>query len=115
MNNIYITSALRTAVGSLGKSLKNIGAENLGSTVILGAVKNSKISNNDVDEIIMGQVLTGGAGQNPARQAAIKSGISKEKPAYTVNQVCGSGIRSIVSGYQSIKSNDSKIVIAGGQ
>ena len=63
----------------------------------------------------MGQVLTGGSGQNPARQAAIKSGIPKEKPAYIVNQVCGSGIRSIASGFQSIKSGDSKIVIAGGQ
>jgi acetyl-CoA C-acetyltransferase len=68
-----------------------------------------------VDEIILGQVLTGGLGQNPARQAAIKSGIPKEKPAYIVNQVCGSGIRSIVSAYQSIKLGDSKIVVAGGQ
>ena len=112
---IIITSAIRTAVGSLGKSLKNIKAEELGSAVISASTEISKIKKNDVDEIIMGQVLTGGAGQNPARQAAIKSGISKEKPAYTVNQVCGSGIRSIVSGYQSIKSNDSKIVVAGGQ
>ena len=63
----------------------------------------------------MGQVLTGGTGQNPARQAAIKSGVPKETPAYIVNQVCGSGIRSVASGFQSIKSGDSKIVIAGGQ
>ena len=63
----------------------------------------------------MGQVLTGGLGQNPARQAAIKSGVSKEVPAYIVNQVCGSGIRSVASGFQSIKSNDSKIIVAGGQ
>ena len=69
----------------------------------------------DIDEVIMGQVLTGGSGQNPARQAAIKSGIPKEVPAYVVNQVCGSGIRSIVSGYQSIKSGDAKIVIAGAR
>ena len=115
MENIYITSALRTAVGSIGKSLKNISADKLGSEVILKNIEDSKISNIDVDEIVMGQVLTGGTGQNPARQAAIRSGIPKEKPAYIVNQVCGSGIRSVVSGYQSIKSKDSKIVIAGGQ
>ena len=81
----------------------------------LDSIKKSNISGENVDEIIMGQVLTGGAGQNPARQAAIKSGIPKEKPAYIVNQVCGSGIRSIASAYQSIKSGDSKIIIAGGQ
>ena len=115
MENIYITSALRTAVGSIGKSLKNISADKLGSEVILKNIEDSKISNIDVDEIVMGQVLTGGTGQNPARQAAIRSGIPKEKPAYIVNQVCGSGIRSVVSGYQSIKSKDSKIVVAGGQ
>ncbi len=114
-NKIFITAASRTAVGSLGKSLKNICAENLGSAVISNLVRSAKLQNKDIDEIIMGQVLTGGAGQNPARQAAIKSGIPKEKPAYIVNQVCGSGIRSIASAYQSIKSGDSKIVIAGGQ
>ncbi len=115
MKNVFITSALRTAVGSLNKSLKNISAEDLGSAVIFNTMKNSKISNHEVDEVIMGQVLTGGTGQNPARQAAVKSGIPKEKPAYIVNQVCGSGIRSVVSGYQSIVSGDSSIVIAGGQ
>ena len=115
MKNVCITSAVRTAVGSLGKTLKNIPAEDLGSAVISHAVKKSKITNQDVDEIIMGQVLTGGSGQNPARQAAIKSGIPKEKPAFVVNQVCGSGIRSVASAYQSIKTGESKIVIAGGQ
>ena len=112
---VVITSANRTAVGSLGKSLRNIPGDELGSIVISEAIKRSNIKKEDVDEVIMGQVLTGGAGQNPARQAAIKSGIPKEKPAHLVNQVCGSGIRSIVSGFQSIKSNDSKIIIAGGQ
>ena len=112
---VVITSAARTAVGSLGKSLKNIPGDELGSSVITDSIKKSKINSKDVDEIIMGQVLTGGAGQNPARQAAMKSGIPKEKPAYIVNQVCGSGIRSIASGFQSIKSRDSNIVIAGGQ
>ena len=114
-NSVVITSAVRTAVGSLGKSLKNISAHELGSTVIKSAIKNSKIINNEVDEIILGQVLTGGMGQNPARQAAIESGIPEEKPAYIVNQVCGSGIRSVASGFQSIKSGDAKIVVAGGQ
>ena len=115
MKNLYITSASRTAVGSLGKSLKNESSEKLGSTVISDVIKKSKLNKADVDEIIMGQVLTGGVGQNPARQAAIHSGIPKEKPAYVVNQVCGSGIRSVASGFQSIKSGDAKIVIAGGQ
>ena len=113
--SVVITSATRTAVGSLGKSLKNISGEELGSTVIKEAIKRSNINPTDVDEVIMGQVLTGGTGQNPARQAAMKSGIPKEKPAYVVNQVCGSGIRSIASGFQSIKSGDSNIVVAGGQ
>ena len=115
MSEIYITSAKRTAVGSLGKSLKNIKAEELGSEVIASVVKDSKLKTSELDEVIMGQVLTGGSGQNPARQAAIKSGVPKEKPAYVVNQVCGSGIRSIASGFQSIKAGDSKILVAGGQ
>tara|TARA_Y100001935_G_scaffold1432_1_gene1301 strand:+ start:280 stop:1452 length:1173 start_codon:yes stop_codon:yes gene_type:complete len=115
MKDILITSAVRTAVGSLGKALKNVKAEDLGSAVISSAVAKSKLKNNDLDEIIMGQVLTGGSGQNPARQAAMKSGVPKEKPAYVVNQVCGSGIRSVASGFQSIKSGDAKILVAGGQ
>ena len=115
MKNIYITSAKRTAVGSLGKSLKNIKAEELGSAVISSVINDSHLKSNELDEVIMGQVLTGGSGQNTARQAAMKSGIPKEKPAYVVNQVCGSGIRSIVSGFQSITAGDSKILVAGGQ
>ena len=115
MKNVFITSAKRTAVGSLGKSLKNIKAEDLGSAVISSVIDQSKLKKNELDEVIMGQVLTGGSGQNPARQAAMKSGVPKEKPAYVVNQVCGSGIRSVVSGFQSIKSGDAKILVAGGQ
>ena len=115
MKDVLITSAKRTAVGSLGKTLKNIKASELGSAVISSLVNDSKINSSEIDEVIMGQVLTGGTGQNPARQASINSGIPKEKPAYVVNQVCGSGIRSIASGYQSIISGDSKIVVAGGQ
>ena len=113
--SIVITSATRTAVGSLNRSLRNVPGFELGSTVISESIAKSKLKKNEVDEVIMGQVLTGGAGQNPARQASIHSGVPKEKPAYIVNQVCGSGIRSIASGFQSIKSGDSKIVIAGGQ
>ena len=112
---IFITSAKRTAVGSLNKTLKSIPAYELGAAVILDLLEKSNLKKEEVDEIILGQVLTGGSGQNPARQAAIKSGIPKEKPAYIVNQVCGSGVRSIVSAYQSIKLRDSKIIIAGGQ
>ena len=115
MSDVYITSAIRTAVGSLGKSLKNIKAEDLGSAVILESIKKSNIKPTDLDEIIFGQVLTGGSGQNPARQAAMGAGVPKEVPAYIVNQVCGSGVRSIVSGFQSIKAGNSKILIAGGQ
>ena len=115
MKNICITSAKRTAIGSLGKSLKNIKADELGSAVISSAINDSKLKSIDLDEVIMGQVLTGGSGQNPARQAAMRSGVPKEKPAYIVNQVCGSGIRSVVSGFQSIKSDDSTILVAGGQ
>ena len=115
MENIVITSAKRTAIGSLNKTLKNIPAFELGAAVISSVLEKPNIKKEEIDEIVLGQVLTGGLGQNPARQAAIKSGIPKEKPAYIVNQVCGSGIRSIVSAYQSIKLGDSKISVAGGQ
>lgn len=114
-NNIVITGACRTAVGSLGKTLKNVKSHELGAKVISETILKSNINKEDIDEIILGQVLTGGTGQNPARQAAINAGLPKEKPAYIVNQVCGSGLRSVASAYQSIKAGDSKIVLAGGQ
>ena len=114
-NEVIISSCSRTAVGSLGKTLKNIKSNDLGASVISNQIIKSNLKPENIDEVIMGQVLTGGTGQNPARQAALKSGIPKEKPAYLVNQVCGSGIRSVVSGVQSIQSGDSKIVISGGQ
>ena len=112
---VIISSCSRTAVGYLGKTLKNIKSNDLGASVISNQIIKSNLKPENIDEVIMGQVLTGGTGQNPARQAALKSGIPKEKPAYLVNQVCGSGIRSVVSGVQSIQSGDSKIVISGGQ
>ena len=115
MKNVFITSATRTAIGSLNKSLKSVPAFKLGASVITESIKKANLKKDEIDEIIFGQVLTGGTGQNPARQASIESGIPKEKPAYLINQVCGSGIRSVASGFQSIKSGESQIVIAGGQ
>jgi len=115
MKNIVITSATRTAVGSLNRSLKNVQGYELGSAVIRESIIRSKLKNEEVDEVIFGQVLTGGAGQNPARQATINAGIDISKPAHIINQVCGSGLRSVVSGYQSISLGENKIVIAGGQ
>ena len=114
-NSIVITSALRTAIGSFRGSLKDLQAKDFGSLIIKSLIKKSNLDPRDVDEVIIGQVLTGAAGQNPARQAAIQAGIPIEKTAYTINQVCGSGLRSIAAGYQSIISQDSKIIIAGGQ
>jgi len=113
--NIVITSAARTAIGAFRGSLKKMQAHDLGSIVIKEVIKKSNLKFNEIDEIIMGQVLTGGAGQNPARQAAINAGLPSEKTAYIINQVCGSGLRSIAAGYQAIISNDSSIIIAGGQ
>ena len=113
--NIVITSAVRTAIGTFRGSLKDMQASDLGALTAKAAMEKSNLNSNDVDELIMGQVLTGAAGQNPARQAAIQAGISIEKTAYVINQVCGSGLRSVAAGYQAIMSNDSKIIIAGGQ
>ena len=113
--HIVITSAVRTAVGTFNGKLKNMHGHQLGSIAVKEAIKRSKLKSSDVDEIVMGQVLTSSVGQNPARQTAISAGIPKEKTAYVVNQVCGSGLRSVVAGYQSIMSNDAKIMVAGGQ
>ena len=113
--NIVITAASRTAIGAFRGSLKNMQAHELGSFVAKDVLKKSNLQSDDIDELIMGQVLTGGAGQNPARQAAINIGLPVEKTAYVINQVCGSGLRSVAAGYQAIMSNDSNIVIAGGQ
>mgnify|MGYP001187932429 CR=1 FL=1 len=113
--SVVITSALRTAIGTFGGSLKEMQAHDLGSIVIKEVIKKSNLKSDDIDDLIIGQVLTGGAGQNPARQAGIKAGLPSTKPAHIINQVCGSGLRSIAAGYQSIISNDAKIVISGGQ
>ena len=113
--SVVITSAVRTAIGKFRGSLKNMQGHELGSVVIKESIKRSNLKLNDVDELIIGQVLTGATGQNPARQAAILAGLPIEKTAYVINQVCGSGLRSVAAGYQAIVSNDSNIVIAGGQ
>ena len=114
-SDVVITSALRTPIGRYKGSLKNLSASKLGSIAIKEVIYKSKLDIEEIDEVIMGHVLTAGLGQNPARQAAIKAGIPQEKPAYIVNQVCGSGIRSVVSAFQSLTSGTSKVVVAGGQ
>ncbi len=112
---VVIVSAVRTPIGSYRGSLKKMRSDQLGSLVIKEALKLTKFSPDEVDEVIMGQVLTAGAGQNPARQAAINAGIPISKPAHVINQVCGSGLRAVISGYQSIKLGESLNVISGGQ
>ena len=112
---VVIVSAIRTPIGAYKGSLKNIKSHHLGSIVIKEVLKRSKFDKDEIDEVIMGQVLTASAGQNPARQAAINAGIPISKPAYIVNQVCGSGLRAVISGYQSIKLGESINIIAGGQ
>ncbi len=112
---IVITAATRTPIGTFCGTFKNLEAHALGAIVIDSLLKKSELKPTEVDELIMGQVLTGGAGQNPARQAAMKAKIPFEKTAYVINQVCGSGLRSVVAAYQSIRNNDSNIIIAGGQ
>ncbi len=113
--DVVFVTAQRTAIGKYKGMWSKYQAHDLGEAVIKNILKKSKVEPKFIDEVVMGQVLTGNAGQNPARQAAIRAGIPKEKTGYIINQVCGSGLRSIVSGYQSILTGDSKIVIAGGQ
>jgi acetyl-CoA C-acetyltransferase len=114
-NDIVIVGALRTPIGSYLGSLKGLSADKLGTVVIKESLHQIRLKPDEVDEVIMGQVLTSATGQNPARQAAINAGIPVSKPAHIVNQVCGSGLRSIVSAYQSIKLEENKVIIAGGQ
>ena len=114
-NEVVIISAARTPIGSYKGSLKDIKADQLGSIVIKEVINRSKISKEDINEVIIGQVLTAGMGQNPARQAAINSGLSKSIPAHLVNQVCGSGLRSVISGYQTLMLDEAKYIICGGQ
>ena len=115
LNDVVIIEAVRTPIGAYKGSLKDLSADKLGSIVIREILRKNKLGKNDIDEVIMGQVLTAGGGQNPARQAAINAGINISKPAHIVNQVCGSGLRAVISGYQSIKLGEVKNVISGGQ
>ncbi len=115
INEVVIVEAIRTPIGAYKGSLKDLSADKLGSIVIREILRKTKIDKMDIDEVIMGQVLTAGGGQNPARQATINAGIDISKPAHIVNQVCGSGLRAIISGYQSIRLGEAKNVISGGQ
>lgn len=114
MNSVVILSAVRTAVGSYGGSLKTVESVKLGEKVIEEAMKRAKISSEQVDEVMLGCVLQGGLGQNVARQSAINAGIPKEVPAMTINKVCGSGLRTVSMGVQTILAGDNQVVVTGG-
>ena len=113
--DIVIVAAARTPVGSFLGSFANMPASELGAIAIKGALAQVNIDPADVDEVILGQVLTAGQGQNPARQAALKAGVGERAPAWLINQVCGSGLRTVALGMQQIAMGDAKIVVAGGQ
>ena len=113
--DVVIVSAARTPVGSFNGSLSTVPAHTLGEVVIRAALERAHVAPSDVDEVIMGQVLTAGQGQNPARQAAIAAGVPIEATAWGVNQVCGSGLRAVAVGAQQIATGDAEIVVAGGQ
>ena len=115
MADIVIAGAVRTPIGAFNGKLASFPAHELGAKVIAEALARAKTQPGDVSEVIMGQVLTAGQGQNPARQASIKAGLPDSVPAYGINHVCGSGVKAVALGYQAIRSGDSSIVVAGGQ
>jgi acetyl-CoA C-acetyltransferase len=115
MTNVVIASAARTPVGSFNGSLSILSASDLGKVAIEAALERAGVAPEDVSEVIMGQILTAAQGQNPARQASIGAGLPVEVPAYGVNQLCGSGLKSVAMGLQAIQNGDSEIVVAGGQ
>jgi acetyl-CoA C-acetyltransferase len=115
MTDVVIVGAARTPVGAFNGALSSVPASYLGQVAITEALKRARVDGKEVTEVILGQILTAGAGQNPARQAAINAGIPAEKTAYAINQLCGSGLRAVALGYQAIKVGDSEIVVAGGQ
>jgi acetyl-CoA C-acetyltransferase len=115
MPDIVIASAARTAVGAFNGGLASLPAHKLGEVAIAEALRRAEVEPGEVNEVIMGQILAAGEGQNPARQAAVGAGVPYEATAYSVNQVCGSGLRTVALGYQAIRNGDSDIVVAGGQ
>ncbi|GAB2484142.1 acetyl-CoA C-acetyltransferase [Comamonas humi] len=115
MEDAVIISAVRTAVGKFGGTLAKVPATELGATVIKEALQRARVSADQVDEVIMGQVLAAGVGQNPARQAMMKAGVAKSTPALTINAVCGSGLKSVMLAAQAIRNGDADVVVAGGQ
>ena len=115
MSDIVIAGATRTAIGKFGGALAKVPAPELGATVIRALLAQSGVKPDQISEVILGQVLAAGSGQNPARQALIKSGLPKEVPAMTINVVCGSGLKAVMLAAQAVKCGDSDIVIAGGQ
>ena len=115
MEDIVIVAATRTAVGKFGGSLAKLAAPELGATVIKNLLERTGVGADQIGEVIMGQVLAAGAGQNPARQSLMKSGVAKETPALTINAVCGSGLKAVMLAAQAVAWGDSEIVIAGGQ
>src|SRR5678809_1352236 len=115
MEEIYIVGATRTPIGKFGGTLAKTPASELGALVIKDVLKRAGVKPEQVSEVILGQVLTAGVGQNPARQAAIKAGLPDMVPAMTINKVCGSGLKAAMLGAQAIAAGDSDIVVAGGQ
>jgi acetyl-CoA C-acetyltransferase len=115
MTDIVIASAARTPIGSFNGAFAATPAHELGRTAITAALQRAKVDAKDVSEVVLGQVLTSNQGMNPARQASRAAGVPDEAPAWGLNQVCGSGLRAVVVGYQQIKAGDANIVVAGGQ
>ena len=113
--DIVIVAAARTAVGKFGGTLAKTAAPELGATVIRALLERSGLAGEQINEVILGQVLTAGSGQNPARQSVVKSGLPLEVPGFTINKVCGSGLKAVMLGAQAIRDGDSEIIIAGGQ
>ncbi|MBT4545350.1 MAG: acetyl-CoA C-acetyltransferase, partial [Alphaproteobacteria bacterium] len=115
MTEVVIVSAARTPVGSFNGALSALSAHELGEVAIRAALERANVEPADVSEVIMGQILSAGEGQNPARQASIAAGLPVEVPAWGVNQLCGSGLRSVALGFQAVAEGDSDVVVAGGQ
>ncbi len=113
--DVVIVAAARTAIGSFGGSLAGVPAHRLGATVVKNLLERTGLKSDQIDEVILGQVLTAGSGQNPARQTVIEAGLSQETPAMTINKVCGSGLKAVHLAFQAVQCGDADIVIAGGQ